>query len=59
MRFSAASPLLLRVTLCATRAMSEEEEYDVDRLLSKRVQGGVTQYEVRWTGFEETTWEPA
>ena len=39
--------------------MPEEEEYNVDRLLSKRVRGGVTQYEVRWTGFDETTWEPA
>eukprot|EP01048_Picozoa_sp_COSAG05_P004346 COSAG05_NODE_230_length_13364_cov_33.748662_1_plen_97_part_10 len=39
--------------------MSEVEEYAVDRLLSKRVQAGVTQYEVQWTGFEETTWEPA
>ena len=58
-RFSAASLLLVRVTLCATRAMPEEEEYNVDRLLSKRVRGGVTQYEVRWTGFDETTWEPA
>ena len=39
--------------------MPEEEEYNVDRLLSKRVRGGVTQYEVWWTGFDETTWEPA
>jgi hypothetical protein len=37
----------------------DEEEYEVEKLLRKRVQGGVTQYEVKWAGYEDTTFEDA
>ena len=30
----------------------------MDQLLGKRVRGNVTQYEVKWEGYAETTWEP-
>ena len=38
---------------------SEEEEYNVEKVVSKRLHGKVTQYEVKWEGYDETTWEPA
>lgn len=36
------------------------EEYEVDEILDKRVRNGVTEYLVRWDGYEmeESTWEP-
>eukprot|EP01049_Picozoa_sp_SAG25_P007854 SAG25_NODE_666_length_6056_cov_2.690280_2_plen_250_part_00 len=36
-----------------------EEEYEVERLLARRVHGGAVQYEVKWVGYDGTTWEPA
>lgn len=39
---------------------SEESEqvYEVDRLLNSRKRIGEIEYEVQWTGYEKTTWEP-
>jgi hypothetical protein len=48
--------------LCtAAMADSEEEEYEVETLLAKRVPepGGVPEYKVKWVGYDETSWEPA
>ena len=39
----------------------EEEEYEVEQILDKRVEEGVTKYLIKWLGFEEkedNTWEP-
>ena len=30
-----------------------EEEYEVERLLTRRVHGGAVQYEVKWVGYGE------
>lgn len=38
---------------------AHKEEYDVDRLLDRRIQKGITEYKVRWSGYESSddTWE--
>lgn len=42
-----------------TRVESDEdEEYEVDTLLSKRVRGGIVEYLVSWKGYDDQTWEP-
>ena len=40
---------------------AEDQEYDVERILSKRVKNGCTEYHVKWAGYDEkdATWEPA
>jgi Chromo (CHRromatin Organisation MOdifier) domain len=37
-----------------------EEEYDIEKIIGKRVQKGVTERLVRWVGCDqsEDTWEP-
>jgi len=39
---------------------AHEEEYDVERLLDRRIRKGITEYKVRWSGYESSddTWEP-
>jgi len=39
---------------------AHEEEYDVERLLDRRIRKGTTEYKVRWSGYESSddTWEP-
>jgi Chromo (CHRromatin Organisation MOdifier) domain len=36
------------------------EEYEVEKILDKRIKKGVTEYLIRWKGYEseEDTWEP-
>jgi hypothetical protein len=38
----------------------EDEEYEVDQILDKRIKKGRTEYLVKWKGYsnEENTWEP-
>ena len=38
---------------------TSDEVYDVERIVGRRVRNGRTEYEVKWTNYEETTWEPA
>jgi len=40
--------------------MSDEEEFQVDRLLDKRTKNGKIEYLLSWKGYgpEENTWEP-
>ena len=37
----------------------DEEEYDVETIIGKRTRSGVTEYLVKWLGYEESesTWE--
>ena len=34
------------------------EAYEVDQILDKRIEKGQTEYQIKWKGFNETTWEP-
>jgi len=38
----------------------QEEEFIVERIIKKRVKGGVTEYFLKWKGYDESdnTWEP-
>ena len=36
----------------------EEEEYEVDAILKKRIKKGKVEYFVRWKYYNDTTWEP-
>ena len=41
--------------------MSDEEEYEVERIISKRARKGKVEYLVKWKGWEDpddNTWEP-
>ena len=40
--------------------MSDEDEFQVDRLLDKRTKNGKIEYLLSWKGYgpEENTWEP-
>merc|ERR1719203_2462828 len=40
---------------------SEGEAFEVEKILDKRVEDGVTKYLIKWAGFdkeEDNTWEP-
>ena len=38
--------------------IDDEEEYEVEEVLDSRLHRGKLQYLVKWTGYDETTWEP-
>ena len=35
-----------------------DENYQVERVLNLRKQKGKLEFEIKWMGYEETTWEP-
>jgi len=39
------------------KGKADEEEYVVEAVIDKRVEGGVVEYLLKWKGYEETTWE--
>lgn len=43
-----------------TRSNQKESEYEVDRILDKRMRDGIMVYKIQWKGFpaSEATWEP-
>ena len=41
------------------KEVMEEEEYEVEKILDKRLMKGKMEYLVKWIGWEEGTWEPA
>ena len=38
--------------------MDTEEEYEVEKILKKRVKKDKLEYFVKWKNFDETSWEP-
>ena len=41
------------------KVKEEVEEYEVEKILDKRLMKGKLEYLVKWIGWEEGTWEPA
>ena len=39
--------------------VDDVEEYEVEQILDSRLHRGKLQFLVKWTGYDETTWEPA
>jgi len=39
-------------------SLTSEQEYEIEKILEKRVHKGKLQYFVKWKNFDETTWEP-
>ena len=39
--------------------IDDEEEYEVQEILDSRFHRGTLQFLIKWTGYDETTWEPA
>ena len=37
----------------------DEDHWEVERIVNQRVRGSHVQYEIKWLGYEETTWEDA
>ena len=38
--------------------LTSQQNYEIEKILEKRVQKGKLQYFVKWKNFDETTWEP-
>ena len=36
----------------------EDEVYEVEKICSAKKEGRMWKYEVKWRGYEDTTWEP-
>ena len=41
-----------------TKRKVYEDVYQVERVLNVRKQKGKLEFEIKWMGYEETTWEP-
>ena len=39
-------------------SLTLEQDYEIEKILEKRVHKGKLQYFVKWKNFDETTWEP-
>ena len=39
-------------------SLTSEQDYEIEKILEKRVHKGKLQYFVKWKNFDETTWEP-
>ena len=46
-------------SLSGPRTMPQQVMYEVEAVLSERGSGASHEYEVKWTGYAGTTWEPA
>ena len=56
-----AAPIKSKVAK-SKETVNTKEEYDVEKILSSRLNKRLRnrlEYEVKWAGYEETTWEPA
>ena len=40
------------------QSVDTEEEYEVEKILKKRVKKDKLEYFVKWKNFDETSWEP-
>ncbi len=36
----------------------KENEYEVEKIINMKQKGGKVMFEIKWKGYEETTWEP-
>jgi hypothetical protein len=43
-----------------TRSQQKESEYEVDKILDKRIRDGMIAYKIQWISFpaSDATWEP-
>ncbi len=43
-----------------TRSRQKESEYEVDKIIDKRIHDGMISYKIQWIGFpvSDATWEP-
>ena len=49
---------LLKPTENAVNKDNNPDIYEVDAIIGKKVSGGRKLYEVKWKGYDQTTWEP-
>ena len=42
------------------KAKQDEEQYEIEAIVGQRtIRGGTKEYRVRWSGYDEETWQPA
>lgn len=47
-----------RKRAASTAEDDEAAEYEVESILNKKIKNNVLHYQVKWKGYDETTWEP-